>query len=181
MIDQVQMELVPIKVDDLLGFSLSQNAIIDKDGIEFVSDGFTDQGRHYRRIDPTADRSNDLPLSNLASYRFDGFSDKRLHRPGGHAPADIEKKIPNNILSQNRMMNLRVKLEPPDGFLTVPDGTDGRVVRFCNNLESLREGLDPVTMTHPYPSFIIGRFFESPEQVGITQNLYDGGAIFPSV
>ncbi len=64
-VHQVQVEVVAEHADDFLGLVLSEHAVVDEDAGELVADGFRDQHRRDRRVDPAREAANDLGVADL--------------------------------------------------------------------------------------------------------------------
>ena len=75
-----------------LAFVEAQQAVVDKDTGELVSDGAVNQGRGHAGIYPAREPENDFLAAHLLANASHGFFDVVAHDPVGAGFADVEHK-----------------------------------------------------------------------------------------
>ncbi|KAH3681303.1 hypothetical protein WICPIJ_007737 [Wickerhamomyces pijperi] len=109
---------------DNLGFVLSQNTVVDQDGVESVTDGF-------------------------GSDSLDFSVDEVLHGPVLGGLTDINSKVLQQDLTLFGVSHFWVELDTVDLLLLVGDTTVWRVFRSGNDLETIWQAVQLVTVGHP--------------------------------
>ena len=79
---------------NLFEFVLSQQAVVDENSGQPVADRLRHQRGGNRGVHAAADRTDRAPVPDLLPDARDGAFDKRAHRPGTLASADIEDESP---------------------------------------------------------------------------------------
>ena len=104
---------------DVDEFVLAQNAVVDEDARQLISDGAMHQHRRHRRIHATGEAADDVPAADLLANRGHGGFDKACRGPVAACPADVKDKVSDDLRPQGRVMNLGVKLHRPDAALCI--------------------------------------------------------------
>src|SRR5258707_4805369 len=94
----------------LLVLTLAKNPVVDKDTVQPVADRPMDQRRCDRGIHSAAKRHDHLPLADLFLQGGNGIADKMRRRPVLFATANIDKKIPDDLLSFDGVIYFRMEL-----------------------------------------------------------------------
>ena len=81
-IDQVGVHLVAEHFDDLLGFALAQETVVDVNGDQLFADGFDQQGCHDGTVHAAGEGQQDLFAADLGADRFHLFIDESLGQFG---------------------------------------------------------------------------------------------------
>ena len=175
--DQVGLEDPAEDLDDVLGFTGPQQAVIHEDAGQVVPDGLGQKRRGHGRVHPTAQGAEDARIADLFSDRFGGRLDERRHRPIGTAPADVREEVVEDFLTVFRMHYFGMKLHAVHPSRIVFDGGDGGVVRFCDDRETFGRPVGPVPVAHPD----VQAAGKPPEQARFIQDLDLRGPEFASV
>ncbi len=73
-----------------------------------------------------------------------------MHGPGRAAAANAENEVAQHIVADQGMCHFRVKLHTDKRFFAVSDRSERRMGAYRRGLETFRQHLDPITVTHPY-------------------------------
>ena len=125
-VDQVDVELAPEGLLDLLGLAGPHQAGIDEHAGQLVTDRLVDQGGRDRRVHPAAQRAEHPVPADLGPYRLDLGLDDRHVGPGGWAPAHIVGEPGDELGAPGGVHDLGVELDAEDPPVGVPEGGDGR-------------------------------------------------------
>ena len=128
---------------------LTKHSVIDEDAGKILANGLIQQDCSDRRIDTTRESEDDTVVADL----FLDFLDSCLYERGG-APVllgatDIHHKILQQGLALQGVINFRVELNGPD-ILLIPEGGVLDILCTTDDLKTIGNGGDGVSMTHPY-------------------------------
>ena len=120
-------ELAPHLVGEVLGFPGSHQPVVHIDAGELIPDGPVDDSRCDRRVDPAGQGTDHLLVADLLLDLGHGRFDKGVHGPLGFAAAETKDEIPQDVIADQGMHDLRMELEAIDLFLLIAKGRNGRI------------------------------------------------------
>ena len=89
----------------------AEQAVVNKNAGELISDRFVQKRGGDRGIDPAAQAQNDFGLANLPSNAVARFFDERSHRPIHGAATDMIGEILEDLFASRGMGHFRMELQ----------------------------------------------------------------------
>ncbi len=155
---KIEMQLRCEGLCYLITFTGSQDAIIDEDAGELITDRPVRQRRRNRGIHAAAQRTDDSLLADLFTDLPNRGLDIGLHGPGRFAAANSVDEVAENFRSFRRVRHFWMELQAIDPALGIVPlhRRNGRVVRMRDRSKSRRHPFDAIAMRHPHGSRPIG-------------------------
>ena len=109
-VDERDVVAVAEQRDDLLGFRLAHQAVIDEHAGELIADGLVDQHRRHGRIDAAGQAADHPAGADLRADALDGLVAERLHGPVAAAAGDVAHEVADQLRAVRRVHHLRMEL-----------------------------------------------------------------------
>ena len=146
--NDVQIQFIAVKSDDLRRLVLTQQAVIHKDTGQPVADRTMDEHGRHGRIHAARERAQHLALADLFAHLPDQRFRKPLHAVGAFAAAQPEKVL-ENLLALRRMRDLRMELNAVEPLFIRGKRRNRAVFRGCDRAEALRQFCHGIVVRHP--------------------------------
>ena len=91
--DQTHSHVALERLDNLLGFALAQQAVVDEHARELIADGPVDQRRSHSRVDPAAQAANHLTVAHLLADRLSASTIRFAAVQSGRQPQMSSTKL----------------------------------------------------------------------------------------
>ncbi len=124
--------------DYLLSLIFSQQAVVYENTFELLSYGLVHQHGTDRRIYAAGESQDHLAAFDFVSYPGHRRFDEGFGSPGSLTPADVEKKIVQNLLSVVGMYHFGMELEPKDLPLLISHRSKRDAFSMRQNLKTVR-------------------------------------------
>ncbi|OPY12022.1 MAG: hypothetical protein A4E69_02474 [Syntrophus sp. PtaB.Bin138] len=134
---------------DLFRFPLAQQAVVDKDAGQLVSDGLVEKQRRDGRVHSAAQSQDDASVSHCGADLLHGIPDKGGHGPAFPAAADEKEKVFQHLLPFRGVHDFRMELESVKAPLRILNGGNPGIGRFRGDFKSCRQPVDRVPVAHP--------------------------------
>src|SRR5208282_2408133 len=144
----------------------AQDAVVDENARELVSDSLVQQRRSDAGVHATAKTQNYLFVADLGADSLDCLVNVAAHRPVPAAATDSVDKAGQNLAPSRRMDYFRVKLQAEHLRGAVLDRRVGGVLGNGDGFEPRRQSRQPVPVRIPD--------LECPRQIGEER----AGAVF---
>ena len=155
----------------LQAFALAQQAVIHKHADQLGADGLMQQGGDNGGIHAAGQGQQHLVPAHLGADAGDGLLPRRRHVPAAIATRHLARETLQDGLPLGGVGDFRVKLEAVKAAGLVRHAGDGGVRRGGDDLESLRQGVDPVAVAHPHMQQAmpggVGFILQVPQQPGM--------------
>ncbi len=165
----------------LIALVQAQQTIIDEDAGQLIADRPVQQGGYHRRVDTAGKTQHHLGVTHLLADLADALLDDLARSPERLAATDLKQKTLDDALTLTGMGHLGVELQTVEVAFFIRHAGHGCVLGFTNHLESRRQGVDPVAMTHPDIQQTItlgaGVVLDIPQQVGVAACAHLGIAV----
>ena len=142
--DNVQTKLTTKHIHDLVSFPFTKKTVVYKDTNQLIADGFLEKNTNYRRVNTSRKSEKNTFISNFFTDLFDLHLDEVIHSPVTFGTTDIQSKVTQDVITVNRVTNLRVELDSVDFLVwifnrckwTVSRSTSADKVsrNFCNSI-----------------------------------------------
>jgi len=126
----------------------AQDAVVDEDAGEAVTNGAGDQHGGNAGIDAAGEAADGVAVADLGADSVDRGLDEVLGCPVRFGAADIEHEVAEQFHALARVGDFRVKLDGPDAARLVGDAGEG-VRGLRGEDEALGERLRFVAVAHP--------------------------------
>mmetsp|Transcript_13940 Transcript_13940/g.23167 ORF Transcript_13940/g.23167 Transcript_13940/m.23167 type:complete len:344 (-) Transcript_13940:148-1179(-) len=151
---QVDPTIFTHALQNILGLILTQATIVNHDSMETITNGPCHQDSSDSRVHTSTDGSHHMPCW---SHLFADFCDKLIgivcHDPVWDRTSNTNHKILQQILSEWRVSDFRVKLKTPEALLQVLDSDKLSVIGSGNSLEPIRNLTELISVRHPHLAF----------------------------
>ena len=146
---QVGLEMVGESFLDLTRLAGAQQAIVDEDTRELVTDGPREQCGDDGGIHSTGETADDSLGTDPGPDFFDLLFDERTDVPGALASTNILDKVFQQLATEVGVSHLGVKLQAVDGSLGMPDSGQRAGVGGCQRHEHAVRIFHLVSVAHP--------------------------------
>src|ERR1700690_399107 len=143
------MEMVLEGLANLLGLSLSEQAVVHEYACEIVAYSPVDHKGNHRRVDSAAQSAYDLFISDLGTDIRHRPFDERGHLPRGFTSAYLEDKVLQDPHAFVGMSDFGMELEGIEFSIFICHSSNRRVVGMPDYVEPFRHYLYPVAVAHP--------------------------------
>ena len=123
--------------------------MIDEDAGELVPDRLVDEDRGDGAIDPARQPANDPAVADLLANLGDLGRPELGHRPVAGQAADVADEIGQQFAAVRRVHHFGVEHQAEEAPLLVGGDRVGSAFGMGDDLEPLRQSLDPVAVAHP--------------------------------
>ena len=137
------------RLDDLLGFALSQHPMIDEDAGELIAHGSMNQQCGHGRVNATGQATEDLLIADLSTNSSDLLVDYMLGRPGAVLTTDVVGEALEHVGTGGSVNDLRVELDRVELALDVFHGGNRRARCAGSGAKPGRHGDHRVVVAHP--------------------------------
>ena len=151
-----------------------------KTQVSCVADGFVDQDRGDRRIDPARQAADHLPVADLRADGGDLGGAEAGHAPCRGAPGDVPHEVGDQLGAVGRVDHLGVELDAVVTARLVGDGGERRTVADRDRREAGRQVGDQVAVAHPHLVALAG-CPDAVEQAARGGHLDEGAAELAAV
>ena len=110
-VDERDVEVVAERLDDLLGFVLAQQPVVDEDTRELVADGLVHEERRNCRVDAAREAADDALRPDLRADPLDLLLDHRGGRPHRRCARDVVEEALEDALPLRGVDDLGVELD----------------------------------------------------------------------
>ena len=148
-VDQRDVVMLAEQADDLFGFALPQQAVIDEDAGQLVADRLVDEQRRDRRIDSARQAAEHAFAADLGADFGDLGGAEARHRPCRIDPGNVLHEVGEKLAAVGGVDDLGVELHAVAAGFVTGDGGERRAVRDGDGAVPGRDGFDPVAMAHP--------------------------------
>ena len=172
---EADLEVAPEEFVDRIPLAEAQEAVVDKDAGELVTDRLVDEGGCHGGIDPSAQAQNDTAITDLIADLGADALNEGTHGPVALAAANAVKEVLEDCLAPGGVVHLGMKLHAIDLPLRIRnDGVRG-VLRGPDRGKALGQLFNTVAMAVPD----IELLGQSLEKRGGADRREDPFAIFP--
>ena len=149
---------------DLLTLARTQQAMIDEEAGELVTDSLVHEGRGHGGVHAAGQGADDLRVADLLAdlgnlLVHDGTSGPRRLQAG-----TLVEEVLQGVLAELGVAHLGVPLQAVEATLARLEGRDGGLGGGGRDGEALGRALDGVTVAHPHDLVVGG----AAEQAGVT-------------
>ena len=133
----------------LVALILAHEAVVDKDTVQLVADGFGQKGCGDSGIHAAGEAQQDVFVPDLFSEFFDSALGKGGHLPVAPAAADIKDKTAEHFCSLRSMHYFRMELDCIESSGGILHSCHRAVFCMGNDRESFREFCNIIGVAHP--------------------------------
>ena len=127
-IDEHKRQVEPFEpLANLIGFVEPQNAVVDENARQLLTDRAMDEQSRDRRVYAAAQPENDPSVSNLRPDFLRRLLHERCHRPVAGAAADAIRKVSKDLQAVLGVHDLRMKQERVECAIRICHRRDRRV------------------------------------------------------
>ena len=159
---------------DGLGFAGAEEAIVDENAGELVSDGLVEERRGDAGIDAAGKAEDDVIGADLLAKLGAGVLDEGAHRPIHFAAADPVDEVLEDFLAARGVRDFRVKLHAVEALFGMLDSGEGRVAGDADGPEAAGQSRELVAVGIPD----IDDLAHALEERGVAQHLKLARAVF---
>lgn len=163
---EVDTELFTQSLLDLLALVQTHASIVDQHSMEAIANSLLHQLSSNSRVNTTANGTEDLTLrTNQAADLVDLLTDKLSHSPILPGAADANREVLEQLSTVRGVGDLGVELHTVHGLGVMDNGSELGVLRGTNDVESLGQLRQLVTVGHPH-GHITSNTFEQGVDLG---------------
>ena len=148
--DQPDIEAVVKQGCHLGGFGLAHQPGVDEDAGQLIADGFLQQHRHNRGIDPAGKAADDPPIADPGARPGDFLLAEGGHGPVARTVRDAAHEALDQGSAMGRMDDLGMELHAVEAALVIGNGGERRAFAVRHRAETGGQGRHPVAVAHPY-------------------------------
>ena len=148
-VDERHVEMTLEGFDDLLGFVLPEQAVVDEDARELVPDGLVDQERGDGGVDAPGERAEHTVAADLVADARGLLLDHRGGSPERRRVGDPVEEVLQKVVPIRRVHDLGVELDAVEPALRVFEGGDRRRGRAGDDAGALGRRRHRVAVAHP--------------------------------
>src|SRR3954451_7987996 len=147
--DDVDTQVLGERGHDLIAFTETQKASVDKHADELVADRAMQERSNDRGVNTTGKSQQHLSLSNLRTNTVDCVFDDVADAPESVTAADLANESFQDPRSLFGMGDLGMELNTVETALFISHCRVGNGLRRGRRLKTGRKSRDPIAMTHP--------------------------------
>ena len=140
----------------LVRLAFTQQAMIDKDTDQLLTNSFMDQDRCNRGINSARKPTNHLGRTDLLADLPDCLGAKRRHRPLTSATDDAMGKTAQQFRPMGTVHDLRMEHSTVIAALVIGDDGERCAAAAANNSKARRQLDHPIAMAHPNLFLVAG-------------------------
>ena len=142
--NDVQTKLATKHLHNLICFPFTKKTVVYKDTNQLIADCFLRRTPTTEESTPPERPRRHVCLRQFHGFFFDLHVNEVVHGPITFSPTDVQGKVTQDIITVNRVTNLRVELDPVDFLIRIFNGCKRTVSRstsadkvswnFCNSI-----------------------------------------------
>ena len=154
-VDERNVEVAAEGLDHLRRLVLAQQAVVDEDTRQLITDGLVHEQSSDGRVDATREPAENLLVADLRPDALDLLLDHRCRGPGGRRSCDLVEEVLQHLLPMRRVHHLGVELDAVEPSLDRLERRHRSRRRRSGDTRASRRRGHRVAMAHP--ARLVGR------------------------
>jgi hypothetical protein len=150
--------------DNLFGFTLAQQPVIDKHAGQAITDRLVNDQRRYRRVDPAGEGADHPSVTDLITHPRNRFGNETRRLPVAATSADTKREIAQHVAPETGMHHFGMELDAIPAPLIVTGSGKRRARAVRHDTKAGGQRSDVIPMAHPH---LLVRWSVGKEQTGI--------------